>query len=182
MPDREAADMKIVCIESNDIPLRDRTVNEVAHKLRTQGMYVRVAAFPGDGPFAHQIRVALDQRTQYHTLPWHGLQLVDRMDFFFNPTNGLSKNATKFDYLLISGSHYHEYLQSDNEEMGSWILSINDILPQPHLVLWLTNTEADQAFYRLVTVFPSARRFVQTPSYDIVGAICNFLKAEADHE
>ena len=182
MPDREAADMKIVCIESNDIPLRDRAVNEVAHKLRTQGMRVRVAAFPGDGPFAHQIRVALDERTQYHDLPWHGLQLVDRMDFFFNPTNGLSQNANKFDYLLISGSHYYENLQTDDDELSSWILSINDVTPQPQLVLWISKTEADQAFDRLVNVFPSALRLVQTPSNDIVYAICNFLKAEPDHD
>jgi thymidylate kinase len=182
MPVRDTADMRIVCIESNDLLLRDQTVNEVAHKLRSQGIRVRIAAFPGDGPFAHQIRVALDQRTQYHDLPWHGLYLVDRMDFFFNPTNGLSQNADKFDYLLISGSHYYEYLQSDNEELSSWILSINDVLPQPQLVLWISTTESDQAYDRLISILPSAHRFVPTPSSDMVDAICYYLKAEGHHE
>jgi thymidylate kinase len=182
MPDREAADMKIVCIESDDILLRDQTVNAVAQQLRAQGMHVRVSAFPGDGPFAHQIRVALDQRTQYHDLPWHGLQLVDRMDFFFNPTNGFMRNASKFDYLLVSGSHFHEYLQTDDDELSSWILSINAVLPQPLLVLWISKTEPDQAFDRLVNIIPSTRRFVSTPSSDMVDAIIKFMKADSHHE
>jgi len=174
--------MKIVCIESDDIHLRDQTVNAIAQQLRTQGMHVRVAAFPGDGPFAHQIRVALDLRTQYHDLPWHGLQLVDRMDFFFNPTNGLTQSVNIFDYLLISGSHYHEYLQTDDEELSSWILAINAVLPQPHLVLWISKTQPDQAFDRLVNVLPSVRRFVPTPSSDMADVICDYMKTESHHE
>lgn len=174
--------MIIVCIESKDILLRDQIIEAVAQQLRTSDMRVRVASFPGDGPFAHQIRVSLDQRTQYHELPWHGLQLVDRMDFFMNPTNGLISNTNKVDYLLISGSQFLECLQATDDSLGSWILSINAILPQPQWVFWISNTEHDPAFERLSRFHPSAHRITAASVGDMVNTICVAIQAEGDHE
>ena len=178
----KAADMKIVYIESNDALLRDQTTTQVAQKLREDGFRVRVAAFPGDGPFAHQIRVALDQRTEYQELPWHSLQLVDRMDFFFNPNNGLLRNNQKFDFLILSGSHYHELLHTDGETLSAWVLSINGILPPPDFVFWLSGPQHDPFFERLIHTNPSARMVPSVPPSSVVDIIYADITAEEDHE
>ena len=129
--------MMIICIESFHKPILSVVLQNVQEQLANQQVNARIAQFPSDGPFGHQVRLLDNGRIQLYHQPAHMLRMVDRMDLFLNPVNGLSKNPGAQDVILLSESQYKECLQAEDPEIQQWIIEINTILPQASKLFWL---------------------------------------------
>jgi hypothetical protein len=127
----------IICIESFHQKALETVLTEVHNQLLSNNFNCRVVQFPSQGPFGHQIRVVEDGRVQLNDIPLHLLRMVDRMDLFLNPTNGLALSKNTKEIILLTESHFKESLLTLDPEMQKWIIEINSNLPTIEHVFWL---------------------------------------------
>ena len=128
----------IFCIESNHQDYLAGVLELLKDVLLKNGIRARFLSFPSDGPFGHQIRVVETGRYELDTIPDHMLRMVDRMDTFLNPHNGLNHILEEFDCLIMSESQYKEALMTADADLSEWILEINNNIPKTDKIFWLS--------------------------------------------
>lgn len=131
----------ILCIESNQQEILASVLEVLKEELLQSGINARFITFPSDGPFGHQIRVVETGRYKLEAVPEHMLRMVDRMDTFLNPHNGLNPNLEKLDCLILSESQYKEALTCDDLEQSQWIIEINSNIPPIQKMYWLAEND-----------------------------------------
>lgn len=131
----------ILCIESNQKAKLAAILETLKMELVHRGLNARFLSFPSDGPFGHQIRVVDTGRYMLEAVPKHMLHMVDRMDTFLNPHNGLNLNLEKLDCLILSESQYKEAITCDDLEQSQWIIEINSIIPPIQKMYWLAEND-----------------------------------------
>ena len=134
----------LICIESFSSTLLDEIIEELKIRFSQDKLNVRFLSFPSKGPFGHQLRVVEGGRIAFHPRPYHLLHMVDRMDAFLNPLNGISLMDPAFDLILVTGSQFKEALQANDEELQRWIVEINRNFPEPEIIFWLSDKENEQ--------------------------------------
>lgn len=128
----------LICIESFHQKALDSILPMLKDLLHQAGITFRLIQFPSAGPFGHQLRVVESGRLEFHEIPDHLLRMVDRMDIFSNPTNGLEKSPQPPPELIImTESQYKEAMQAIEKETQHWVMEINSILPPAQKVYWL---------------------------------------------
>jgi len=171
----------IICIESFHKDALQNVLTEVQNQLSKKLDNIRMVQFPSDGPFGHQIRVVDNKRLELQPLPEHLLHMVDRMDFFLNPTNGLNHAINSLDCLILSGSQYKEAALCDDPELLQWILEINSNIPEVTSVFWLVdNSEESPTILNKATSFQAIQL-----NYDYLdqtaALVVNAIEAKVKH-
>jgi thymidylate kinase len=127
----------IICIESFHRSHLETILSQVRSELQRMKVRVRFVSFPSDGPFGHQLRVMEMGRVEFNKQAEHLLRMVDRLDWFQNPINGLSASTLNPEHVIITNSQYYECLLAETAEEQKWVLEINDLIPRPAALIWL---------------------------------------------
>lgn len=151
----------IICIESFHPTALDTVLTEVQDQLLSRRINNRIVQFPSQGPFGHQIRVVDDERVDMHEIPFHLLQMVDRMDLFLNPINGLAKNRKSNEILILTESQFKESILTKDIEIQNWVIEINNNIPVAAHLFWLNKEDESILQHPL---FPPTTQLPITPT------------------
>lgn len=127
----------LFCIESFHQKELTQILDLLKMKFLEIDLNIRFLDFPSTGPFGHQIRVVESGRYSLSSIPDHMLRMVDRMDAFLNPMNGLNQSLDELDCLILSESQFKEALETDDQEIRKWIIDINNNIPPINAIYWL---------------------------------------------
>ena len=127
----------LICIESFHQKELDILLPLLKDSLQQEEKNIRFIQFPSAGPFGHQLRVVESGRLEFHQIPDHLFRMVDRMDIFLNPINGVKNSIQPPDLIILSESQYKEALCTQDEETLQWVIEINKIIPSPQKLYWL---------------------------------------------
>jgi hypothetical protein len=129
----------LFCIEGFYPEIVPQILDALKGELESRGFNTRIIRFPSEGPFGHQLRISESGRFAYQPIPELLLRMVDRMDAFLNPVNGLMQSLDKLDCLILSESHYKEASSIHDEELRQWVIDINKNVPPVKAIFWLVN-------------------------------------------
>lgn len=96
---------------------------------------------PTAGPIGRQLRVIEENRIKMHAYPANALKIIDKMDRFYNPVNGLEALSSTKGLILAQNYYLTDLMNPEDAELRDWLHQISSICPRPDIIIWLESED-----------------------------------------
>lgn len=146
----------IILIEAQERTQAAEVMGALRQTLAKDNLTVYTTQLPSDGPLGHLLRVANQDRVKFDFFAGTALSVIDGMDYFFNPANGIVKNNQEVNVILIEGFCVRTFAKINQDQSKiEWFSTIFSIWPEPQAIIHIA--EEQSQIYFLTQIWNNPR-------------------------